>query len=293
MGYHPPPMFATLGGAFARPVGTGDPDEMVRRAVEAQEEAGLEPVTDGGVMVGLPAVEAWRRASSVAGRAVKASLVGPYTLARAREASAAVEAEQLREEVIALAAAQCPLVEIVEDAAVRIDRSVERAAFVDAQRRLTDGVSGTHLSLAIRGGSAEGLGAAALFDAAYSSFLFDLIEGPDNWRLVAQAPGDRGIVCGVADARTARIDPREVMVWAAHYAASTGGRGLARVGLATTGSMADLPWDAAVGKIRALAAAADVAVSGSPDEVAAALDPRAVDIRSAAMGRYVPRRRTG
>lgn len=291
MGYHRPPMFATLGGAFAPPTGTEDPDAMVRAAVEAQVLAGLEPVTDGGFGAGST-VERWWRAASIAGVAVKAEITGPYSAARASGSDPLVAVAAVRAEILELAAAGCPLVQVDEDGAVGIGADEgERARFREAQQRLIDGVEGIHLSLAIRGGSADGLGADVVFDAPYASYLFDLIAGPDNWRLVARAPGERGIVCGVADARSSRVDSREVMVWAAHYAASTGGRGPARVGLATTGSMAGLPWDVAVAKIEALADAASVAAAASAEEVAAALDPRAVDIRSAALGRYSPRRR--
>jgi methionine synthase II (cobalamin-independent) len=198
----------------------------------------------------------------------------------------------VRETIVALADAGCPFIQIDEDAAVGIgDDPAERRVFREAQRRVTEGITGTHLSLAIRGGSADGAGSETIFDAPYASYLFDLVAGPDNWRLVTRAPGDRGIVCGVADARSATVDALEIMVWAAHYAASTGGRGLQRVGLATTGSMAGLPWPTAVAKMDALADAAGVAASSSADEIASILDPRAVDKRSAALGRYAPPRK--
>ncbi len=291
MDYHRPPMFATLGGALPPPIGTDDPDEMVRVAVAAQVAAGLEPVTDGGLRGRVDALAAWSYVGGLTDRSAKAELVGPYTLARMRKTDPRREAESLRAEIVALVAAGCPLVQVDEDAAVEIgdDRS-EQAVFRDVQQRLTDGVEGTHLALAIRGGNADRAGVDTIFEAPYASYLFDLVAGPDNWRLVARAPGGRGIVCGVADARSDRRDALEVMVWAAHYAASTGGRGLARVGLSTTGSMAGLPWGAAVAKMESLAAAARLAASASADEIARSLDPRAVDKRSAALGRYSPPR---
>ncbi len=70
------------------------------------------------------------------------------------------------------------------------------------------------------------------------------------------------------------------------YAAS-GGRGIERVGLATAGSLAELPWASAVRKLERIAEA--VRITDLPsEERMAALDPRAVDIRSAALGRYDP-----
>ena len=82
-------------------------------------------------------------------------------------------------------------------------------AFADAHRRLVDGTEGVHCSLALTGGNLDGAGPATFFDLAYASYAFDLIAGPDNWRLIAQAPADRGIVCGaIGLAPDRRRDPR-------------------------------------------------------------------------------------
>jgi hypothetical protein len=74
------------------------------------------------------------------------------------------------------------------------------------------------------------------------------------------------------------------MLWAAAYAASTAARGPARVGLATAGSLAALPWETAVRKLHRLGEAARLA-DLPPDELRVSIDPRAVDLRSAALGR--------
>jgi hypothetical protein len=84
-------------------------------------------------------------------------------------------------------------------------------------------------------------------------------------------------------------DRPELLIWAAHYAASIKGRGLVRVGLANASSLAGLSRERARAKVQVLVSAARLAATASPDELAAALDPRAVDIRSAALGRYTPR----
>jgi hypothetical protein len=62
-----------------------------------------------------------------------------------------------------------------------------------------------------------------------------------------------------------------------------------RVGLATAGSLGELSWDAAATKVRRLGDAARLATA-PPEERRAALDPRAFDIRSAALGRAAPPR---
>ena len=144
----------------------------------------------------------------------------------------------------------------------------------------------------LTGGNVDGLGAAALFDLPFASYAFDLIAGPENWRLIAEAPGDRGIVCGALDPADTADDRPEPLVWAAHYAASTRGRGLERVGLANASSLASLPRDRAIRKLAALAEAARLASIADPHELAASLDPRAVDARSAALGRYRRAERT-
>jgi methionine synthase II (cobalamin-independent) len=339
-------MFATLGGCLPRPslalhraapAGEDTTDEevldgLVRGAIALQEEAGLEPIADGGLrhesrtiwLLGgmdgvnvrpdgraqLGALPTWRDpitvgdwafAAACTGRAVKGSIVGPYTLARSvepgghgREAVTLALAEALGAELRALAAAGCPLTQVDEDAATTIgDSRAERRLFVEAQRRLLQGLGDAgdaHVCLAIRGGNADDAGAATILEAPYRSYLFDLCAGPDNWRLVVEVPGDRGVIVGAADARTARVDDLEVLAFAIGYAASTRGRGHDRVGVATSGDMAGIGHDAAMAKIRRLGEVA-AAYAGPPGSLARAMDPRAIDIRSAALGRHEPPRR--
>jgi len=149
--------------------------------------------------------------------------------------------------------------------------------------------AGVHASLAITGGDALALGAAALFAAPYRSHLFDLVEGPESWRLIAVAPQHRGIVAGVGDATGRRRTRIEDVVWAATYAASTLGRGMDRVGIAPSGSLAELG-PVRAREIVALLGEAVRTIAGGRGEVLARLDPRAVDARSSALGHYRPER---
>ncbi len=252
-------------------------------------------------------VAAWQRAHAEAQRQaherglqalpVKQTIVGPYSIGRSadpgevgRTRLTLAAAEALNQELRALADAGTPVIQIDEDALalIRPDDDAERTLAEDAFGRLTDGLEGTHLCLAIGYGNAEHAGPRLLYDAPFSSFLFDLIAGPDNWRLVAHAPTDRGIVCGVADARTEAADEESVMVWAARYAAAINRRGLDRVGLAPSAGVERLSRDAARLKVARLAAAARTAAITDDEELRAVLDPRAVDARSAALGRYEP-----
>ncbi|MGZ6293763.1 MAG: hypothetical protein ACXWPO_03030 [Candidatus Limnocylindrales bacterium] len=232
-------------------------------------------------------------------RPVKACLVGPYTLARlsdcaelGRERVTLALAEALNEELKALAAAGAPIVQVDENAFTMIawEDIDERRLAADALRRLTDGVEFTHLSLAVTMGNAEGVGATLLYDAPFQSYLFDLCAGPDNWRLISHAPTERGIIAGVADARTTRMDSREVLVWGARYAAALNGRGLDRVGLSPSAGLEYLPRDRAKAKLESLGQAVRVAAITDEETLRGALDPRAVDSRSAALGRYEPGR---
>jgi 5-methyltetrahydropteroyltriglutamate--homocysteine methyltransferase len=307
-------MFATLVGPCPRLPAALDDDDAVRILLAEQAAAGLEPLVDGGMreahrpsslVAGLAGIEevggrfrataeptwreavtvdGWRFAASSTERAVKQAIVGPYTLGRlvdpgglGRERLTLALAEALREEILALAAAGCPFVQVDEDDATRIgDDPAERTLFREAQRRLTAGVGGVHLSLAVCGGNADGAGEATIFEAPYRSYLFDLIAGPDNWRLIARAPGDRGIVCGALDPARSASGALETLIWAARYAASTEGRGMSRVGLAPAGGLERVSPEQARSAMEMLGRAARLA-EASRDELAKELDPRAFD----------------
>lgn len=280
-------MFGTLLGSLPRPPVAPDaaPEAVLDAILDVQLAVGLEPVTDGGwPLVPDDPVAAWRGTAARAATVTKAVMDGPFTAGTAYGGSV----ESWRRRIADLAAAGCLLVEVHEPGAVGIgDDPAERARFRDLHERLADGWSGVvHLSLAITGGSAEPAGAETILSAPYSSLAVDLIDGPDNWRLVRAAPRERGIVCGALDTTEGSDDAKELLVWAVSYAAS-GERGIERVGLATAGSLAALPWASVVRKLERIAEAVRI-TNLPPAERMAALDPRAVDIRSAALGRYDP-----
>lgn len=317
-------MFATLLGALPQPPveGSGAAEDPVVTAVRAQEAAGLEPLTDGrlgdpgferlGVLLGTPngteravaaVVRAWQATAAATTRAAKQALPGPYSLglrpkdgAAHREARTLAAAEALAEIVAALAEAGCPLVEIEESEATRIATDeTELRLFVDAHRRLTDTRHGSeiHRSLSITGGSVPAAAIDAVLDTPYASLAVDLIAGPDNWYLVRRAPRERGVIAGVQSARSVD-ESKEVMLWGAHHAASSAGRGAARVGIGSAGSWANLTWEAAVRKMNRLGEAARLAAMPLGEELAQSLDPRAVSARRAAVGhgpRPQPRKR--
>jgi methionine synthase II (cobalamin-independent) len=289
-------MFATLLGALPRPPSSGadNDDDAVRAALAAQERAGVELASDGALRGRAATLDDWHVASRATSLPVKQVLVGPYTSTRTSEHDAQdrrrlviARAEALNAHIAGLRDAGCTFVEIDEPAAVAIgDDPHDRSLFADAHRRLTDRGDDIHLSLAVTGGNADTAGPAMFFDLPYASYAFDLIAGPDNWRLITAAPPDRGIVCGAMSPALDGDERPETLVWAAHYAAA--GRGLERVGLANAPGLDQLPWDVAIRKLTAVADAARIAALPSADELAESLDPRGVSSRSAALGHAAP-----
>jgi hypothetical protein len=235
-------------------------------------------VTDGGWLVDGGAVATWRATAARADALVKAVVTGPLSSGR--------PVVDVRADLLSLADAGCRWIEIHEPAAPSIGTHPDAQAwFADAHAALTGDLSpDVHLSLAITGGAANEAGIETILAGAYASLALDLIDGPDTWYLAVEAPTERGIVCGALSAHPGSDDGPELLLWAARYAAASKGRGVDRVGLATSGSLAELPWDVAATKIRRLGEAARL-VTASPEERRQALDPRAVDKRSAALGR--------
>ena len=281
----------------------GDADRFAAAAARAQVEAGIDLVTDGLVRWGDPSralleaiergdtgpdgmlVRAWRATSTLpgaAGATVAATMPGPYSLALAAGATDGAHtagepvqlAGVLAGELASLAAAGCTLVVVDEPAAVRIGTdSVARRRFRTAQLTLLEGAAGLHAMLAISGGSAWEAGPETILEAPWSSHLFDLVAGPDNWYLVRATPGERGIVCGASKVPS-REDQAPLLVWAARYAASANGRGLDRVGLTNGVSLGNLAPESATRALEELARAARLAAMEPDDAIAAGLDVR-------------------
>jgi methionine synthase II (cobalamin-independent) len=279
-------MFSTLLGALPPAAGGDspprDPDAAVVQAIAELEATGLELLATGlppasAELDPAEVVRTWRSAAGATSLPVKQVLAGPYSAGRDGPRKRPAElAEKLGATIRALAEAGCPFVEIDEPDALAITTVAgERRRFVDAHARLLAGQPGVHVSLALSGSNLDEAGPATFFDLPYASYAFDLIAGPDNWRLIAVAPGDRGIVCGALDPRPGGDETRELLVWAAHYAASTRARGTDRVGLANAPSLAAGSRDEALRKLRIVAEAARIGSLGSSEEIARLLDPRA------------------
>ena len=305
-------MFATLAGSYPGPAEV-PPARALWVVLVAQADAGLGLLSDGIVHRSddpSTLVKAWTAARDAAaaegiGLPVKLAVAGPWARvalpagtprvpssaadAPDGQASAALSAAAtLAAALAAVIAAGCPVIEIHEPVATLPGGAGAGTAFAAVHRLLLAGLPAeAHATLAITGGDAEALGAEALFGVPYRSYLFDLIAGPESWRTIARAPGDRGIIVGVADATGRRSPGLEEVAWAASYAASLGGRGLARVGLAPSGGLDGLDPTRAQALIGLLGEAARL-LAGDPEELQRRFDPRAIDLRSAALGEYRP-----
>ena len=300
-------MFATLAGSYPQPA-EDPPYGALRQVLGAQADAGLGLLSDGIVHRSddesalTAAWTATRDAAEAEGIELptKLAVLGPWALVagpadtgRARSgtpelAAAEGAAARLAVSLAGALAAGCPVVEIHEPVATLPAGPRRDTAFASVHRLLLAGLPGdAHATLAITGGDAEAIGPETLFGLGYRSFLFDLIAGPDSWRTIARAPADRGIILGVADASGARRTGLEEVAWAAGYAASLAGRGMERVGLSPSGGLEGLDPVRARALIEMLGEASRLLV-GDPEVLLRRLDPRAVDLRSAALGEYRP-----
>ena len=231
-------------------------------------------------------VDAWRWADGASDIAVKQVLIGPYTMSRladpggaSREVLALGLAEALNAELLALAAAGCPLIQVDEGALTAIgDDEAEWQLYAETQRRLTAGLAEQHLSLGLYGGGVHPVGHATILDGPYLSYLVDALGGPDAWRFVFAVPPEIGVVVGALDAADPVRDETEVMVWAMAWAGSEE-RTADRVGIASNGSLRAVGRHLARRKIELMGEAVRIASMGPLQEVAEALDPAPLETK--------------
>ena len=245
-------------------------------------------------------VAAWRTADEVGRRLadvagiepplIKACLVGPWTAGH-RDPRAA--AHHVVPGITALFEAGAPVVQLTEPGIGDIDPddavSLERLESVlDAVTAPRDG----HISLAMAGGQPTRVPYQRLFAAPFASYLFDLIRSPDDWNLCARVPPTSGLIVGVGDSRTADPDTEAVSVWGGPIC------GITRRSRCRAGRPRDVRRAGAAAPGCRPGQAQRIAEAGrkadlSNAELAKVIDPRAVDARSAALGRYEPRRSGG
>ena len=94
-------------------------------------------------------------------------------------------------------------------------------------------LAGVHRALLPVGGNLVGMTRDEWLQIPAESLVINPIRDPESWRAAATWPGDRGLILALVPAPgDEAAEPVEILLWAVRYAASLGGRGLDRVGVA-------------------------------------------------------------
>ena len=94
-------------------------------------------------------------------------------------------------------------------------------------------LAGGHRALLPVGGNLVGMTRDEWLQIPAESLVINPIHDPESWRAAATWPGDRGLILALVPAPgDEEPEPVEILLWAVRYAASLGGRGLDRVGVA-------------------------------------------------------------
>ena len=94
-------------------------------------------------------------------------------------------------------------------------------------------LAGVHRALLPVGGNLVGMTRDEWLQIPAESLVINPIRDPESWRAAATWPGDRGLILALVPAPGDEDpEPVEILLWAVRYAASLGGRGLDRVGVA-------------------------------------------------------------
>ena len=108
----------------------------------------------------------------------------------------------------------------------------DRATRAHLAERLT-ALAGIHRALLPVGGNVIGMSHEEWLQIPAESLVINPIRDPESWRAAATWPGDRGLILALVPAPgDEAAEPVEILLWAVRYAASLGGRGLDRVGVA-------------------------------------------------------------
>ncbi|MBI2912215.1 MAG: methylcobamide--CoM methyltransferase [Chloroflexi bacterium] len=174
-----------------------------------------QPVVEGPIgWTGPISVGDYEYAAAESPRPVKAVVTGPYTLTalsrtdRPRAEVAMELAHALREELLALQQAGCPLIQVDEPAALRAGD--DASMVIQTLRELTAGVT-AKLALYTYFGDATGL-APDLFDLPFQVFGLDFVSGPANFDLLEGLPAGKELGAGLLDARNTKMESTEEIV---------------------------------------------------------------------------------
>ncbi len=158
-------------------------------------------------------VKDYRFAAEHSSKPVKAIVTGPYTLAALsrdehygdRRSMVLAIAEALRQEVVALAEAGAPLVQINDP--LILQRKEDLPVLAEALKRMLDGVQ-VETALYTWFGSIEGV-YPQLLELPVDGIGIDFVSKPGNWDVVRRAPFEKKLGFGVVDGRNTRLETAE------------------------------------------------------------------------------------
>ena len=138
-------------------------------------------------------------------------------------------------------------------------------------------LAGVHRALLPVGGNLVGMTRDEWLQIPAESLVINPIRDPESWRAAATWPGDRGLILALVPAPGDEDpEPVEILLWAVRYAASLGGRGLDRVGVAGMLPITKAAPDPAEAEKRIALLERLVDLSAANEEtLRAELDPRA------------------
>lgn len=209
-----------------------DDQTYVMRALGGVEIGSLERYLDTNTYYRRPEVTgplSWREpilvrdyrfAAENSSKPVKALITGPYTLAAlsldkhygSREKLVMALAEELRNEVQALAAAGAPVIQVNDPVIVFNKDDID--LFSRALTRLLDSLPadrrGVQAETAVYTwfGSADGI-LPALLDLPVDTIGLDFVAGRDNWQALKSVQFEKKLGAGIVDARNTRLESLE------------------------------------------------------------------------------------
>jgi 5-methyltetrahydropteroyltriglutamate--homocysteine methyltransferase len=202
-----------------------DDQTYVMRALAGVEIGSLERYLDTNTYYRRPEVTgpiSWRDpilvrdylfAAENSSKPVKAIVTGPYTLAAlsldkhygSREKLAMALAQELRNEVVALAQAGAPIIQVNDPVIVFNKEDVD--IFAKAITRLLEGVE-VETAVYTWFGSVDGI-LPRLLDLPVDTLGLDFVSGRDNWEAIRAVDFSKKLGAGIVDGRNTRIESLE------------------------------------------------------------------------------------
>jgi len=202
-----------------------DDQTYIVRALGGVEIGGLQRYLDTNTYYRQPEITgavSWREpilvrdykfAAENSSKPVKAIITGPYTLAAlsldkhhgSLDKLAMALAEELRNEVEALAAAGAPIIQVNDPVIVFHKDDID--LFCKALSRMVEGIQ-AETALYTWFGSVDGI-LSRLLDLPIDTLGLDFVWGRDNWEAIRSARFDKKLGAGIVDARNTRIESLE------------------------------------------------------------------------------------